>query len=88
MAAHHGSGRPTGEVPSGIATRDDLGEFILRVLDDLRGGGSAEWENNTLERFLDGMSAFTLARVVERAGQDEPSWQLFAEIIAAATGYE
>lgn len=88
MANGHETGRPTNELPSGIETRDDLGEYLLRVLGDYQERGAAEWENNTLERFLDGLSAFTLARVNDKSDQDEPTWQLFAEIIAAATGYE
>ena len=88
MAHGYELGRPTGERPTGIQTRDDFGDYLLRVLGDFREAGAAEWENNTLERFLDGLSAFALARVVDQAGQEAPTWQLFAEMVAAATGYE
>lgn len=72
-------------------TRDEFGEFVLGVLADFAESGRAEWENNTLERFLDGLAAFALARRVDgRAGelQEGASWALFAELVAAATGYE
>ena len=82
------TGRPTAKTPSGISNRDDFGESVLRVLGDFKGTGGSEWENNTLERFLDGLSAFALARVHNQHGQEEPTWQLFAQIVAAATGYE
>jgi len=88
MADGYETGRPTNETPSGISNRDDFGEYVLRVLGEFREAGASEWENNTLERFLDGLSAFALARVHDRHGQEDPTWQLFAEIVAAATGYE
>lgn len=88
MAHGYETGRPTDEIPSGIATRDEFGEYLLRVLGDYREAGASEWTNSTLDEFLDGLSAFALARVHDKSGQEEPSWQLFAEIIAAASGYE
>lgn len=88
MADGYETGRPTREDPVGVRTRDDFGEYVLRVLGDYRDAGASEWENATLERFLDGLSAFALARVHEQPDQQDASWQLFAEIIAAATGYE
>jgi hypothetical protein len=47
-------------------------------------------ENGTLDRFLDGLSEFADARVVEgpEPDQEQASWRLFAEIVRAATGYE
>ena len=88
MAHGYETGRATDQSPSGIRTRNDFGEYVLRVLADYREAGATEWENNTLERFLDGLSALALARAHDQRGQEDPSWQLFAEIIAAATGYE
>ena len=38
--------------------------------------------------FLNGLSALALARIIDKQDQELPSWQLFAEMIAAATGYE
>ena len=88
MADGYETGRPTDEIPSGIETRDDFGEYLLRVLGDYREAGASEWTNSTLEGFLDGLSAFALARVNDKSRQEEPTWQLFAEIVAAASGYE
>jgi hypothetical protein len=41
-------------------------------------------------RVLEGFAAFAAARVVDRGRGDQnvPTWGLFAEMIAAATGYE
>jgi len=41
-----------------------------------------------MDRFLDGLSGFAFTRVHDQAGQEVPTWQLFAEMVAAATGYE
>jgi hypothetical protein len=71
-------------------TRADFGDFLLDVLADYNSSGASEWENATLERFLDGLSAFAHARLVGMPDekQEQATWQLFAEMVAAATGYE
>lgn len=83
------TGRAT-EVEHDATTRDEFGEVVLGMLADFTGSGRVEWENNTLERFLDGLAALALARVSGRADeeQEKASWALFAELVAAATGYE
>lgn len=85
-----GTGRPTRAQPPEDLTRDGFGEFVGWVLDDFTSSGRLEWENNTLERFLDGFSAFALARVhgERRDDQERASWALFAQMVVAATGYE
>lgn len=92
---HHGAvnyetGRATDVDPGNVETRDDFARFLSAVLADFRSTGEAEWENGTLDRFLDGLAAFADARVVETLGPDQElaSWRLFAEILQAATGYE
>jgi hypothetical protein len=84
------TGRATDVDPSNVETREGFADFLLGVLDDFRGTGESEWESATLERFLDGLSAFAHARVVNEPEQDQAraSWRLFAEMIRAATGYE
>lgn len=84
------TGRLTTGDPSSVGTRDDFAAFVEAVLADLRAGGADEWENGTLERFLDGLAAASYARVVDRDGdvQEVAEWKLFAELVAAATGYE
>jgi hypothetical protein len=76
--------------PSNVETRDDFARFVSAVLADFRSAGAAEWENGTLDRFLDGLSAFADARVAEaqELDQEQASWRVFAEIVRAATGYE
>jgi hypothetical protein len=92
---HHGAvtyetGRATSVDPSNVETRDDFAHFLSAVLADFRSTGEAGWENDTLDRFLDGLSAFAGARVVEapELDQEQASWRLFAEIVRTATGYE
>lgn len=86
--ANH-SAAPTDVSPSNVETRDDFARFLSAVLADFRSTGAAEWENGTLDRFLDGLSAFTDARVgASEPDQEQASWRLFAEIVRAATGYE
>ncbi|HEY7222823.1 MAG TPA: hypothetical protein VH561_04305 [Micromonosporaceae bacterium] len=84
------TGRATDADPSTVNTRQDFAEFLGAVLADFRSSGPAEWENGTLERFLDGFGAFAEARVVDQPvpEQELASWRLFAEIVRAATGYE
>jgi hypothetical protein len=86
----HETGRRTNVDPAGVTTRDEFGDFLLGVLSDYRSSGASEWENGTLEWFLDGLSAFAHARLVGVPDDDQKqaTWQLFAEMIAAATGYE
>lgn len=83
------TGRPTDANASLVKTRDDFAAFVTDVLADFADrGGAREWENGTLDRFLDGVAAFAGARVQDGQDQDNPTWKLFAEIIAAGTGYE
>lgn len=83
------TGRATTANPSNVKSRDTFADFLEVALGDLRlGGGESEWENGTLDRFLDALARFAEARVVGREDQEQPTWGLFAEMIHAATGYE
>ncbi len=84
------TGRASDVDPCDVETRDDFARFLSAVLADFRSTGKVEWENGTLDRFLDGMSAFADAHVVEapEPDQERASWRLFAEIVRAATRYE
>ncbi|WP_189078659.1 DUF7660 family protein [Mangrovihabitans endophyticus] len=84
------TGRATDVNPSSVETRDDFARFLSGVLADFRSEGAAEWENGTLDRFLDGLLAVAEARLVDASTQDQEqaSWRLFAELIQGATGYE
>jgi len=88
-SSEHGPRRATNVDPSSVSSRDGFADFLEAVLDDFRAhGGRTEWENTTLDRLLEALAAFAAARVVERGEQETASWSLFAEMIAAATGYE
>ena len=85
----YGTGRFTGANPVVVTSRDDLADFVEVVRGDFRlGGGQSEWENASLDRFLESLAGFAEARVVDQADQEVPTWRLFPEMIAAATGYE
>lgn len=71
-----------------MSSRDDFAAFLESVLEDFRQSGRDEWENLTLESFLDALAAFADGRVVDAGDQEAPTWRLFAEIIVAATVYE
>jgi len=70
-----------------VVTRDDFGDFVLAVHREFLESG-AEWENATLERFREALGALALARVVDKQDQETATWQLLAELVAGATGYE
>jgi hypothetical protein len=85
----YATGRSTTADPTLVRDRDSFGDFVEVVLGDFRlGGGESEWENATLDRFLEALASFAEARVVDRSDQETPTWRLFAELIIAATGYE
>jgi hypothetical protein len=75
------------------ATRQDVQRVIAQMRADLAGRGSQEWENPTLDRFLDALEAVLdgLPGQLARQGKAEtaqPDWALLADILVAATGYE
>ena len=53
-----------------------------------------EWENNTLDSFLDSMSAYAediqgyYDNIKVDINADKPNWQTFADILRGATIYE
>lgn len=52
-----------------------------------------EWENNDLERYLDGLAGIAdgLDGLLGNRGDDlpvQPSWALIAELLVGASGYE
>jgi hypothetical protein len=76
-----------------VATRLDVQRVIGQMRADLAGRGSQEWENPTLDRFLEALEAVLdgLSGRLARQGKAEtgqPDWALFADILVAATGYE
>ena len=43
---------------AGVATREDLRRFVVQMHSDFVESGVVEWENATLERFLEAMAAY------------------------------
>lgn len=84
------SGRSTTADASAVRTSEDFASFAEALVRDFRDRGSSEWENTTLDNFLDALAVFSDARLVDRESSEQEiaSWPLFAEILAAATGYE
>ncbi len=76
-----------------VTSRQDVQRVIAQMRADLAGRGSQEWENPTLDRFLDALEAVLdglPARLAlqGRAEPPQPDWALLADILVAATGYE
>lgn len=76
-----------------VESRQDVQRVIAQMRADLTGRGSQEWENPTLDRFLDALEAVLNGLPGRRAWQGkaepaQPDWALLAEILVAATGYE
>lgn len=81
------TGRFTHADPTTVHDRETFISFTDALLGDFHlGGGESEWENRELGDFLEALS--DLAEVGTMSQRDEPSWRAFAELIAAATGYE
>jgi hypothetical protein len=76
-----------------VASRQDTQRVIAQIRADLAGRGSREWENLTLDRFLEALEALLDGLPGRLARQGEPEttgldWALLADILIAATGYE
>ncbi len=79
--------------PASVTSREDLLHVIRAMQDDLVGTGAREWENLTLERFLDALAGFLggLDGYYANRGQQppaQPDWGIFAIALVAATGYK
>lgn len=75
-----------------VNSRLDLAQMIQRMLDDLLAHPD-EWENPTLNRFLEALAASlqALPGVYANRGEqfpEAPTWKVFAEALVMATGYE
>jgi hypothetical protein len=78
------TGRFANVDPSRVVTKQDVALLVEAMVEDLRRHPD-EWENQTLERFLDALGA-SLA-----SGRDWPEhlgWRLLAEALITASGYE
>lgn len=77
---------------SQVGSRIDLAQVIQRMLSDLLAHPD-EWENSTLDRFLEALAASLggLPGLYANRGEqlpEPPTWKVFAEALVMATGYE
>ena len=66
-----------------ISTKEELVQFLANLREDLE-HNDGEWENVTLEAYLEAMQAWT----EESEFRDEPPWRILAKILLAAGRYE
>lgn len=79
-------------VADSILTRSDFAAFVRLLRDDLD-RNPAEWENDTLSRFLDALAAWTddmegAFHNQGRAFPEAPTWGMFALMLRSAQIYE
>lgn len=72
------------EDAAAVKTVGDVARIAEWMRADLNGSGREEWENGTLDSFLDALCGVLDSERYER----QPSWADVAEILVRATGYE
>jgi len=77
---------------SSVTSITDAADVVRRMLNDLL-AHPGEWENPTLERFLEALAVSLegIPRVYANRGEQfpkEPTWRVLAEILVMASGYE
>jgi hypothetical protein len=77
---------------SSVSSKEDLADFIDALKDDFI-KNSVEWENPTIDRFLDAMAEWVRSmddycRNTGRPPVEHPTWSVFADILSAAKIYE
>jgi hypothetical protein len=77
---------------SSVTTIMDAADVVQRMLSDLLAHPD-EWENPTLERFLEALVASLegMPHACANRGEHfpkEPTWRILAEALVMATGYE
>ena len=68
-----------------MTDRQDLVDFIDEMLTELR-SDDAEWENDTLPRFLEAMQAWLGSSATSR--EHNPSWEFIKRMLIAGKIYE
>ena len=76
-----------------VQSHADLVVMLGRMHDDYDQSGKDEWENATLDRYLEAMTALAhaLPQLYANRGEpmpERPTWEMVAILIAGATGYE
>jgi hypothetical protein len=76
-----------------ITSRTEFVEFVRALCENLR-RHPEEWENKSLEDFLQGLTGFVekmhgyYLNIGSGVNCDLPSWRVFADILLAARVYE
>ena len=75
-----------------IKTKDDLADFLESLRGELS-SSPGDWENKTLDRYLEAMEAWirSMDYAYRNMGKDfpeQPSWKMIADILYAAKIYE
>jgi hypothetical protein len=75
-----------------VSTHADVANVAQRMLTDLRANPN-DWENPTLERFLEALAASLegLPGLYANRGEqfpEAPTWKILAETLVMASGYE
>jgi hypothetical protein len=79
--------------PDAITSRGDFAAFVDRLQADLAADPDG-WENPDLGSFLEALAAYArdvpgyLRNVASQIDAEQPSWQLFALMLAGARVYE
>jgi len=81
-----------GQQTANVKSKEDLARFVAALRKDLQ-TNSDEWENPTLEQFLEAMEAWIdsmdgFYKNLGRQCPDTPTWQTFADILLASKIYE
>ena len=83
---------PLLESHSRIRSREDFAVFVRALREDLK-GNPQDWENDTLDRYLEAMSAWVENMNAYFLNQgrptpEQPDWKLLGDILMAARIYE
>lgn len=75
-----------------VNSHTDLAQVVQQMLSDLLAHPD-EWENSTLDRFLEALAASLdgLPGLYANRGEQfpqAPTWKMFAGVLVAASGYE
>ncbi|XXF77593.1 hypothetical protein P2318_31755 [Myxococcaceae bacterium GXIMD 01537] len=80
------------QMPEAVRSRDDLVRFIHALREDLQ-RDPGDWENPTLERFLEALAGWCedMNGYYKGRGErvpEQPTWKVVADMLMAASMYE
>ncbi|RBY94805.1 hypothetical protein DQ244_05955 [Blastococcus sp. TBT05-19] len=67
-----------------VRSAADFARLVTHMREDLGRSGKAEWENATLDRYLEALAAVA----EDRGPEGRLSWAELADLVVTATGYE